>query len=69
MTATLFRTHHDQPAKTRGQVVAILNQHVADTTDLFTQVKTAHWNVKGSNLSRDLDKSMWFLEAHEQAGG
>ena len=56
MTPTLFHTHHDLPAKTRGQVVSILNQHVAGTTDLFT------------GLSRDLDKSMWFLEAHEQAG-
>jgi starvation-inducible DNA-binding protein len=42
-----FRTHHDLPAKVRAQVIPILNQHLADTTDLFTQVKQAHWNVKG----------------------
>jgi len=42
-----FRTRHDLPAKVRAEVVPILNQHLADTTDLFTQVKTAHWNVKG----------------------
>ena len=67
MASTLLRTHHDLPAKTRGQVVAILNQHVADTTDLFTQVKTAHWNVKGSNfiaLHELFDKLAEELEGH-----
>jgi starvation-inducible DNA-binding protein len=50
MASTLFRTHHDLPAKVRAQVVPILVQHLADTTDLFTQVKTAHWNVKGPHF-------------------
>ena len=50
MAAKTFDTHNDLPAKTRGQVIPILNQHLADTTDLFTQVKTAHWNVKGANF-------------------
>jgi starvation-inducible DNA-binding protein len=42
-----FRTHIDLPAKTRSQVVAQLNQTLADTFDLFSQTKQAHWNVKG----------------------
>ncbi len=47
MAAKSFRTSHDLPAKVRSQVIPLLNLHLADTTDLFTQVKTAHWNVKG----------------------
>ena len=47
MVATLFKTKNALPAKTRVDVIALLNQHLADTTDLFTQVKTAHWNVEG----------------------
>jgi len=47
MAAKSFPTSHDLPVKVRGQVIPLLNQHLADTTDLFTQVKTAHWNVKG----------------------
>jgi starvation-inducible DNA-binding protein len=50
MAPKTFTTRHDQPAKVRGQIVALLNQHLADTTDLFTQVKTAHWNVKGAQF-------------------
>lgn len=47
MAAKSFRTSNDLPARVRGQVVPILNQQLADTTDLYSQVKTAHWNVKG----------------------
>jgi starvation-inducible DNA-binding protein len=28
-------------------LVALLNQHLADTFDLYGQAKQAHWNVKG----------------------
>jgi starvation-inducible DNA-binding protein len=42
-----FRTHIDLPAETRQKVVARLNQSLADTFDLFSQTKQAHWNVKG----------------------
>jgi starvation-inducible DNA-binding protein len=50
MVATPFKTKNDLPAKSRVDLVALLSQHLADTTDLFTQVKTAHWNVKGPNF-------------------
>lgn len=42
--------HHsriDLCHKTRAQIVEMLNQTLADTFDLFSQVKQAHWNVKG----------------------
>ncbi len=31
----------------RQQMIEILNRHLADTADLYSQVKQAHWNVKG----------------------
>ena len=30
--------------------LGILNQHLADSFDLLSQVKQAHWNVKGSDF-------------------
>lgn len=67
MAAKSFRTSHDLPAKVRGQVIPLLNQQLADTTDLFTQVKTAHWNVKGPHfiaLHELFDKLAEELEGH-----
>jgi starvation-inducible DNA-binding protein len=43
----LFETRNDIDRETRIAVVEALNQTLADTTDLMTQVKHAHWNVKG----------------------
>jgi starvation-inducible DNA-binding protein len=45
-----FQTRHDLPQDTRQQLIAVLNQQLADTTDLRTQTKHAHWNVKGPNF-------------------
>ncbi|MCS7055674.1 MAG: DNA starvation/stationary phase protection protein Dps [Thermoflexales bacterium] len=42
-----FDTRHDLPAAVRGQMIALLNQQLADTFDLMSQTKQAHWNVKG----------------------
>ena len=42
-----FQTRIDLPAKSREKLIALLNQHVADTFDLYGQCKQAHWNVKG----------------------
>lgn len=40
-------THNDLPAKTRAAVCAALSELSIDAIDLFTQIKQAHWNVKG----------------------
>src|ERR1700682_4926237 len=48
--AVSFRTHIDIPTEQRNQLVAMLNQHLADTLDLYTQAKQAHWNVKGEDF-------------------
>ncbi|WP_137284377.1 DNA starvation/stationary phase protection protein Dps [Halorussus salinisoli] len=45
-----FRTAVGLPDETRQAVVGMLNQSLADTTDLMTQSKFAHWNVKGMNF-------------------
>jgi starvation-inducible DNA-binding protein len=46
----LYSTRIDLPEDTRTQVVEILNKSLAATLDLKTQVKQAHWNVKGMNF-------------------
>jgi starvation-inducible DNA-binding protein len=43
----MFKTHNDLPEDVRDQMVTLLNQQLADTTDLYTQTKQAHWNVRG----------------------
>jgi len=45
-----FPTHHDLPQDARDALVALLNGHLATTSDLYSQVKQAHWNVKGKDF-------------------
>ncbi len=42
-----FETAVDLSASTRAEMIALLNQFLADTADLYSQTKQAHWNVKG----------------------
>lgn len=49
-SARSFTTSVDIPAQTRAKVNVVLNQHLADSFDLMSQVKQAHWNVKGSDF-------------------
>lgn len=46
----LYPTRIDISADTRSAVVELLNQTLAYTLDLKTQVKQAHWNVKGMDF-------------------
>lgn len=50
LKAKLYNTRLDIDEKTRAQVIQLLNQTLAVTLDLKTQVKQAHWNVKGMNF-------------------
>ena len=34
----------------KTQLIEALNQHLADTADLYSQNKQAHWNVKGKDF-------------------
>ncbi len=49
-TTKLYATRIDIPSETRIQIITLLNQTLALTLDLKTQVKQAHWNVKGMNF-------------------
>jgi starvation-inducible DNA-binding protein len=46
----LFPTRNDLPADTRAKICDLLNGLLADTFDLFSQTKQAHWNVKGRDF-------------------
>lgn len=46
----MLDTHNDLPADTREQMIALLNQELADMSDLHSQTQQAHWNVKGEQF-------------------
>ncbi|MEO0409004.1 MAG: DNA starvation/stationary phase protection protein Dps [Cyanobacteria bacterium P01_A01_bin.135] len=46
----MYPTRIDLPAEVRTSVIEHLNKTLATTLDLKTQVKQAHWNVKGMNF-------------------
>lgn len=46
----MFNTRVSIEPDQREKVVGLLNQRLADTLDLFTQCKQAHWNVKGADF-------------------
>ena len=45
-----FPTKNDLPKDARRQIIELLNERLADTADLYSQIKQAHWNVKGPNF-------------------
>ncbi|MDG3008399.1 ferritin-like domain-containing protein [Paludisphaera mucosa] len=105
----MFETMNDLALEVRGRFIGLLNARLADCVDLQTQVKHAHWNVKGrdfialhelfdeineavedyvddiaeravqlggvaqgtadlfTEVSRGLDKWLWFVESHAQS--
>ena len=44
---TRFSNHVSLPEKTKTQLIQTLNAALATTLDLHSQVKQAHWNIKG----------------------
>ncbi|MCX6631716.1 MAG: DNA starvation/stationary phase protection protein Dps [Candidatus Solibacter sp.] len=48
--APCFATRIDLPEKDRHALIELLNQRLADTADLYSQIKQAHWNVRGLNF-------------------
>lgn len=54
-TVRTFPSSVGVPESNRQALIALLNQRLADSTDLRTQVKWAHWNVKG----------LHFMQLHE----
>jgi starvation-inducible DNA-binding protein len=54
-TQRTFATRIDIPEASREKLVELLNARLADAFDLYSQLKQAHWNVKGSD----------FIQLHE----
>lgn len=46
----MFQTHIDLDQNLRRTLIDGLNQRLAETLDLYTQIKHAHWNVKGMDF-------------------
>lgn len=49
-TTRTFVTRIDIEEDARGKLVDLLNARLADSFDLYSQLKQAHWNVKGSDF-------------------
>ena len=43
-------TRLDIAGRLRDSMITLLNQQLADSADLYSQVKQAHWNVKGPHF-------------------
>ena len=46
----MYKTKIDLTEKTRRNVIVILNERLSEAIDLQSQVKQAHWNVKGPHF-------------------
>lgn len=46
----LYKTRNDMPEATRVKMAELLNRSLAATFDMYSQVKQAHWNVKGKDF-------------------
>ena len=44
---TKFQTKNSLSGETRAKAAAILNQTLANCSDLYSQTKQAHWNLRG----------------------
>lgn len=45
-----FKSSIDIPEGTRSEMIDLCNQQLADTADLQSQTKQAHWNIKGAEF-------------------
>ena len=50
-----FKSSVGIPESNRQALIALINARLADSVDLYSQIKWAHWNVKGSD----------FIQLHE----
>jgi starvation-inducible DNA-binding protein len=69
-TMKLHATANNLPAQTRERSVQVLNQALADLSDLYSQAKQAHWNVRGPKfmmLHELFDRVAGMVEEHLDA--
>lgn len=50
LSSEMMETRMKIEIETRKKVIALLNQQLADTFDMVSLVKQAHWNIKGSQF-------------------
>ena len=63
----MFNTYNSLPKDDRKKVVKLLNQSLANLTDLYSQTKQAHWNVTGRffyTLHKLFDELAELVEGH-----
>jgi starvation-inducible DNA-binding protein len=60
----LHNTKIDLLKDTREKLITLLNSRLADASDLKSQAKQAHWNVKGMSFIALLDDVATAVEAH-----
>ena len=63
----MYTSRIDITPAVREQVIVLLQTRLVDAVDLFTQVKQAHWNVKGPSfiaLHELFDKVAEIVEEH-----
>jgi starvation-inducible DNA-binding protein len=46
----LYETENDIPEPRRSELASLMNQRLAEAVDLQSQMKQAHWNVKGPHF-------------------
>ena len=64
---SLMPTRNDMPVKVRTQMIQLLNAQLADTFDLMSMAKQAHWNVRGPHfigLHKLFDEVFEAVEGH-----
>ncbi|HET6405222.1 MAG TPA: DNA starvation/stationary phase protection protein Dps [Candidatus Thermoplasmatota archaeon] len=65
--ARMHPTRHGLDEQARRSIVIMLNQRLADSADLYSQTKHAHWNVKGMDfyqLHKLFDELAEIVEKH-----
>jgi starvation-inducible DNA-binding protein len=62
---TMHETMNDLPKADRVEIIALLNQRLADAVDLESQAKQAHWNIKGPHF---IGLHKLFDEVYEEVG-
>ena len=75
MTTTMTAPETSRPSRiglekdTKSEMVALLNQLLGDTFDLHSQVKQAHWNVRGIHFQTQHELVDDIAERIGQLGG
>lgn len=62
----MYKTRIDLSANIREQSIALLQKRLADAIDSTAQFGDADTADIFTEISREIDKQLWFIEAHLQ---